>query len=136
MEGTTKTSLPPTGVRLTTFVCPWTDQFRTMSRTVLQTHQTGNICSCSFETIQSPWLFHFLLQWWCFWFVVLIISTGQCTGSVFCVIFPHTLGTMIEVVGPLTVTFSDRPDPVAFMPVTVDTSGRIYDDFIISACSS
>jgi hypothetical protein len=25
--------------------------------------------------------------------------------------------------------YIDRPDPIAFMPVTVDTSGRIYDDF-------
>ena len=23
----------------------------------------------------------------------------------------------------------DRPDPIAFMPVAVDTSGRVYDDF-------
>ena len=25
--------------------------------------------------------------------------------------------------------YLNRPDPIAFMPVTVDTSGRIYDDF-------
>ncbi len=25
--------------------------------------------------------------------------------------------------------YVDRPDPIAFMPVAVDTSGRIYDDF-------
>jgi hypothetical protein len=25
--------------------------------------------------------------------------------------------------------YINRPDPIAFMPVTVDTSGRIYDDF-------
>jgi hypothetical protein len=24
----------------------------------------------------------------------------------------------------------DRPEPIAFMPVAVDTSGRIYDDFL------
>ena len=26
--------------------------------------------------------------------------------------------------------YIDRPDPIAFMPVEVDTSGRIYDDFL------
>ena len=26
--------------------------------------------------------------------------------------------------------YIDRPDPIAFMPVAVDTSGRIYDDFL------
>jgi hypothetical protein len=26
--------------------------------------------------------------------------------------------------------YIDRPDPIAFMPVAVDTSGRIYDDFV------
>jgi hypothetical protein len=26
--------------------------------------------------------------------------------------------------------YVDHPDPIAFMPVTVDTSGRIYDDFL------
>jgi hypothetical protein len=26
--------------------------------------------------------------------------------------------------------YVDRPDPIAFMPVTLDTSGRIYDDFL------
>ncbi len=26
--------------------------------------------------------------------------------------------------------YVDRPDPIAFMPVAVDTSGRIYDDFL------
>ena len=26
--------------------------------------------------------------------------------------------------------YGDRPDPIAFMPVAVDTSGRIYDDFL------
>ena len=26
--------------------------------------------------------------------------------------------------------YLDRPDPIAFMPVAVDTSGRIYDDFL------
>jgi hypothetical protein len=26
--------------------------------------------------------------------------------------------------------YSDRPDPIVFMPVEVDTSGRIYDDFL------
>jgi len=26
--------------------------------------------------------------------------------------------------------YLDRPDPIAFMSVVVDTSGRIYDDFI------
>ena len=25
--------------------------------------------------------------------------------------------------------YFNRPDPIAFMSVTVDTSGRIYDDF-------
>ena len=25
--------------------------------------------------------------------------------------------------------YLNRPDPIVFMPVTVDTSGRIYDDF-------
>jgi hypothetical protein len=25
--------------------------------------------------------------------------------------------------------YINRPDPIAFMPVAVDTSGRIYDDF-------
>jgi hypothetical protein len=25
--------------------------------------------------------------------------------------------------------YINRPDPIAFMPVTVDTSGRVYDDF-------
>ncbi len=25
--------------------------------------------------------------------------------------------------------YLNRPDPIAFLPVTVDTSGRIYDDF-------
>ena len=25
--------------------------------------------------------------------------------------------------------YIDRPDPIAFMPVAVDTSGRVYDDF-------
>ncbi len=25
--------------------------------------------------------------------------------------------------------YLNRPDPIAFMPVTVDTSGRVYDDF-------
>ena len=26
--------------------------------------------------------------------------------------------------------YIDRPDPIAFTPVAVDTSGRIYDDFL------
>ena len=26
--------------------------------------------------------------------------------------------------------YIDRPDPIAFMPVEVDTSGRIYEDFL------
>ena len=26
--------------------------------------------------------------------------------------------------------YVDRPDPIAFKPVSVDTSGRIYDDFL------
>ena len=26
--------------------------------------------------------------------------------------------------------YVDRPDPIAFMPVAVDNSGRIYDDFL------
>ena len=26
--------------------------------------------------------------------------------------------------------YLDRPEPIAFMPVEVDTSGRIYDDFL------
>ena len=26
--------------------------------------------------------------------------------------------------------YLDRPNPIAFMPVAVDTSGRIYDDFL------
>ena len=26
--------------------------------------------------------------------------------------------------------YIDRPEPIAFMPVTVDTSVRIYDDFL------
>jgi hypothetical protein len=26
--------------------------------------------------------------------------------------------------------YVDRPDPIAFIPVAVDTSGRIYDDFL------
>ena len=26
--------------------------------------------------------------------------------------------------------YIDRPDPIAFMAVAVDTSGRIYDDFL------
>ena len=26
--------------------------------------------------------------------------------------------------------YIDRPDPIAFMPVAVDTSGHIYDDFL------
>jgi hypothetical protein len=26
--------------------------------------------------------------------------------------------------------YIDRPDPIAFMPVAVDTAGRIYDDFL------
>jgi hypothetical protein len=26
--------------------------------------------------------------------------------------------------------YVDRPDPIAFMPVVVDTSGSIYDDFL------
>ena len=26
--------------------------------------------------------------------------------------------------------YIDRPDPIDFMPVAVDTSGRIYDDFL------
>ena len=26
--------------------------------------------------------------------------------------------------------YIDRPEPIAFMPVSVDTSGRIYDDFL------
>jgi hypothetical protein len=26
--------------------------------------------------------------------------------------------------------YIDRPDPISFMPVAVDTSGRIYDDFL------
>ncbi len=26
--------------------------------------------------------------------------------------------------------YVDRPDPIAFMPVAVDTSDRIYDDFL------
>ncbi len=26
--------------------------------------------------------------------------------------------------------YIDRPDPIAFMPVAVDTSGRIFDDFL------
>ncbi len=26
--------------------------------------------------------------------------------------------------------YIDRPDPIAFMPITVDTSDRIYDDFL------
>jgi hypothetical protein len=26
--------------------------------------------------------------------------------------------------------YIDRPDPIVFMPVAVDTSGRIYDDFL------
>jgi hypothetical protein len=25
--------------------------------------------------------------------------------------------------------YINRPDPIAFMPVAVDTSGRVYDDF-------
>jgi hypothetical protein len=25
--------------------------------------------------------------------------------------------------------YLNRPDPIAFMPVAVDTSGRVYDDF-------
>jgi hypothetical protein len=27
--------------------------------------------------------------------------------------------------------YLNRPDPIVFMSVTVDTSGRIYDDFIV-----
>ncbi len=26
--------------------------------------------------------------------------------------------------------YLDRPEPIVFMPVAVDTSGRIYDDFL------
>ena len=26
--------------------------------------------------------------------------------------------------------YIDRPEPIAFMPVAVDTSDRIYDDFL------
>ena len=26
--------------------------------------------------------------------------------------------------------YLDRPDPIAFMPLVVNTSGRLYDDFI------
>jgi hypothetical protein len=30
--------------------------------------------------------------------------------------------------------YIDRPDPIAFMPVAVDTSDRIYDDFLRFLC--
>ena len=29
-----------------------------------------------------------------------------------------------------THTYLNRPDPIAFLPLAVDTSGRLYDDFI------
>ena len=27
--------------------------------------------------------------------------------------------------------YLDRPDPIAFIPVAIDTSGRVYGDFIL-----
>ena len=26
--------------------------------------------------------------------------------------------------------YADRPDPIVFLPITVSTSGRVYDDFV------
>ena len=31
--------------------------------------------------------------------------------------------------------YVDRPDPIVFLPVTVSTSGRVYDDFACFSCT-
>jgi hypothetical protein len=49
---------------------------------------------------------------------------------------PEPDGSIKTVVRPLKKIlhyrqlYVDRPDPIAFMSVTVDTSVRIYDDFL------
>jgi hypothetical protein len=47
---------------------------------------------------------------------------------------PEPDGTLRVVVRKKIIHYHqlyiDRPDPIAFMPVEVDTSGRIYDDFL------
>jgi hypothetical protein len=40
-------------------------------------------------------------------------------------ISPQSTGKRFYIIAKLYI---NRPDPVAFMPVAVDTSGRIYDD--------
>ena len=46
---------------------------------------------------------------------------------------PEPDGTLKEVTRDKTIHYRqlylNRPDPIAFMPVTVDTLGRIYNDF-------
>jgi hypothetical protein len=39
---------------------------------------------------------------------------------------PPLLASAFSVINTLAL---HQPDPIAFMPVEVDTSGRIYDDF-------
>ncbi len=47
---------------------------------------------------------------------------------------PEPDGTIKVVVGKKIIHYRqlylDRPEPIAFMPVALDTSGRIYDDFL------
>ncbi len=41
----------------------------------------------------------------------------------------HPIGQMTNIIHYHQL-YIDRPDPIAFMPVAVDTSDRIYDDFL------
>jgi hypothetical protein len=53
-------------------------------------------------------------------YVTGIFTGGDCVFSVSC--------AKIKIIHYCQV-YLNRPDPIAFMPVTVDTSGHIYNDF-------
>jgi hypothetical protein len=60
-------------------------------------------------------------------------SLGQLTYSRRSDGAPETDGGLREVartkIRHYRHPYINRPDPIVFMPVTVDTSGRVYDDF-------
>jgi hypothetical protein len=62
-----------------------------------------------------------------------VYTTGQLTNTRLSDDAPEVGGTLREVVRKKILHYRqlyiNRPDPIAFLPVAVDTTGRLYDDF-------
>jgi hypothetical protein len=62
-----------------------------------------------------------------------VSTTGQVTNTRRSDGSPDLDGTLMEVSRKKILHYRqlyiNRPDPIAFLPVVVDTTGRLYDDF-------